>query len=143
MGSREVIPPLERLETGLHPWVGFVIMPLFAFANAGVVFSSESLVTPVAMAVIQALLYDEDTDEDDRGKEEQTYVFVMQGGKAIRKDIEVGISSDSDQEITGGLEEGEIVITGPFRILRHLIDDEEVEEAEGPEDNDDAAEIND
>jgi len=100
--------------------------------------SEETLAIPV-----QALLYDEDTDEDDRGKEEQTYVFVIQGGKAIRKNVEVGISSDSDQEITDGLEEGEIVITGPFRILRHLIDGEEVEEAEGPEDNDDTAEIND
>ena len=32
--SREAISPLERLETSLHPWVGFVIMPLFALANA-------------------------------------------------------------------------------------------------------------
>ena len=56
VGSREVTCPLERLETGLHPWVGFVIMPLFAFANAGVVFSSESIVTPVAMAVMAGLI---------------------------------------------------------------------------------------
>jgi HlyD family secretion protein len=90
--------------------------------------SEETLAIPV-----QAVLYDEDTDE---GKEEQTYVFVMQDGKAIRKDVEVGISSDSDQEITDGLEEGEIVISGPFRILRHLNDGEEVEEAEEPEDED-------
>jgi HlyD family secretion protein len=93
--------------------------------------SEETLAIPV-----QAVLYDEDTDEDDEGKEEQTYVFVMQDGKAIRKDVEVGISNDSDQEITDGLEEGEIVISGPFRILRHLNDGEEVEEAEEPEDED-------
>ena len=59
----------------------------------------------------------------------------MQDGKAIRKDVEVGISSDSDQEITDGLEEGELVITGPFRILRHLNDGDEVEEAEDDEDD--------
>ena len=93
--------------------------------------SEETLAIPV-----QALLYDEDTDENEVGKEEQTYVFVMQGGKAIRKNIEVGISSDSDQEIVDGLEEGEIVISGPFRILRHLNDGEEVEEAPGSEDKD-------
>ena len=59
--------------------------------------SEETLAVPV-----QAVLYDEDLDEDDKAKdkEEQTYVFVMEDGKAVRKDVEVGISSDSDQEIT-------------------------------------------
>jgi NhaA family Na+:H+ antiporter len=28
--------PLQRLEHGLHPWVSFLIMPVFALANAGV-----------------------------------------------------------------------------------------------------------
>ena len=28
--------PLHRIEHGLHPWVSFLIMPLFAFANSGV-----------------------------------------------------------------------------------------------------------
>ena len=28
--------PLNRLEHGLHPWVAFLIVPLFGFANAGV-----------------------------------------------------------------------------------------------------------
>jgi NhaA family Na+:H+ antiporter len=31
--------PLHRLEEALHPWVGFLIMPLFGFANAGVSFA--------------------------------------------------------------------------------------------------------
>jgi Na+:H+ antiporter, NhaA family len=30
----------ERLEKGLHPWVSFVILPLFALANAGIVLSA-------------------------------------------------------------------------------------------------------
>ncbi len=95
--------------------------------------SDEALAIPV-----QAVLFDEETDEDDEGEgeEEQTYVFVMQDGKAIRKDVEVGISSDSDQEITDGLEEGELVISGPYRILRHLMDGEDVEKAK----DDDATE---
>jgi len=93
--------------------------------------SDETLAIPV-----QAVLFDEDIDQDDEGAVEQTYVFVMQDGKAIRKDVEVGISSDSDQEITDGLEEGDLVITGPFRILRHLMDGENVEEEEDDEDDD-------
>lgn len=93
--------------------------------------SEEALAVPV-----QAVLYDEDTDEDDNGKEEQTYVFVMDDGKAVRKDVEIGISSDSDQEITAGLKEGEVIISGPFRILKHLNDGEEVEEARDADEDD-------
>ena len=36
-------PPAERLQHSLHPWVTFAILPLFAFANAGVSLSG---VTP-------------------------------------------------------------------------------------------------
>ena len=35
--------PLRRAEHGLHPWVSFGIMPVFAFANAGVSLSGLSL----------------------------------------------------------------------------------------------------
>jgi NhaA family Na+:H+ antiporter len=33
---REAISPVDRLQHALHPWVAFGVMPLFAFANAGV-----------------------------------------------------------------------------------------------------------
>jgi len=49
--ARETISPLEYLESVLHPWVGFAIMPLFAFANAGVPFELSDLGDPVAVAV--------------------------------------------------------------------------------------------
>ncbi len=98
--------------------------------------SEETLAVPV-----QAVLYDEETDEKDEGKKEQTYVFVMEDGKAVRKDVEVGISSDSDQEIKSGLEEDEIVISGPFRILRHLNDGEEVEEAEDSDEDEEDGDV--
>jgi NhaA family Na+:H+ antiporter len=47
----ETISPLDRLETALHPWVAFGIMPLFALANAGVRVDLAALNTPVAVAV--------------------------------------------------------------------------------------------
>ncbi|ALG67491.1 Na+/H+ antiporter NhaA [Beggiatoa leptomitoformis] len=37
--------PLRHLEHVLHPWVAFAIMPIFAFANAGVSFVGVSLAT--------------------------------------------------------------------------------------------------
>lgn len=33
--------PLQKLEYQLHPWVSFVIMPLFALANAGIILDEE------------------------------------------------------------------------------------------------------
>jgi NhaA family Na+:H+ antiporter len=47
--------PLERLENLLHPWVAFVIMPVFALANAGVAVEVSAAATPVALAVALGL----------------------------------------------------------------------------------------
>lgn len=87
--------------------------------------STQTLAVP-----IQAVQYDEETDEE----QEKPFVFVMQDGKAVRKFVETGISSDSDQEISSGVEAGEKVVTGPFRTLRHLQDGESVEEMEADTD---------
>ncbi len=37
--TEKTAPPLQYLEHRLHGWVSYLIMPLFAFANAGVVFA--------------------------------------------------------------------------------------------------------
>ncbi|MFL5333582.1 MAG: Na+/H+ antiporter NhaA, partial [Geminicoccaceae bacterium] len=50
--ARETLSPVERLETMLHSWVAFGIMPLFALANAGVPVSFNMLGEPVAQAVV-------------------------------------------------------------------------------------------
>ena len=51
IAAREALSPVERLEFALHPWVGFVIMPLFAFANAGLPLSLSELGNSVTVAV--------------------------------------------------------------------------------------------
>jgi NhaA family Na+:H+ antiporter len=51
--------PLQKLENNLHPWVAFVIMPLFALANAGMVVNGNffsSLMNPVSIGVIAGLI---------------------------------------------------------------------------------------
>ncbi|RCL01363.1 MAG: NhaA family [Candidatus Tokpelaia sp. JSC085] len=35
-GERDMVPPVTRVQMALHPWVAFAVMPLFAFANAGI-----------------------------------------------------------------------------------------------------------
>jgi NhaA family Na+:H+ antiporter len=55
--SDYVISPLQSLENNLHGVVNFLILPLFAFANAGVMFSSEgTVVGTVSIAVATGLL---------------------------------------------------------------------------------------
>jgi NhaA family Na+:H+ antiporter len=55
LAARRSIPPQQRFENQLHPWSGFVIMPLFALANAGVAVSPEGFSHPVAAAVVCGL----------------------------------------------------------------------------------------
>jgi len=55
--SREAVSPLFRIETALHPWVAFGIMPLFALANAGVPIDLGGLGEPVAVAVAGGLFF--------------------------------------------------------------------------------------
>ncbi|PKO95204.1 MAG: Na+/H+ antiporter NhaA [Bacteroidetes bacterium HGW-Bacteroidetes-9] len=41
--SKNALTPLQRLEHAMHPLVAFVIMPLFALANAGITLSGDSI----------------------------------------------------------------------------------------------------
>ncbi len=54
--ARESVSPLNYLETALHPWVSYLIMPVFALANAGVAFAWSDFGDPVAVAVALGLL---------------------------------------------------------------------------------------
>ena len=63
--SKRSIPPSYRLEHLLNPWVNFLIMPIFALANAGVeitdpsyfnVFSYDASVGGVGMGIFLGLL---------------------------------------------------------------------------------------
>ena len=44
-GSSSAISPNERLQYRLHPWTSFVIVPLFALANAGIHIDGALLAT--------------------------------------------------------------------------------------------------
>lgn len=55
----QVQPPLHRLEHALHPWVTFCVMPVFALANAGLVFDERILtnvVQPIPLGIALGLL---------------------------------------------------------------------------------------
>lgn len=57
--SDKVISPLQDMEDSLHPLVNYIIIPLFAFANAGIYFgdmSLDQLFHGIAPAIIVGLV---------------------------------------------------------------------------------------
>lgn len=58
--AREALSPLDHLTAMLHPFVAFVVMPVFAFVNAGVPIETEApspLAGAVSLAVALGLLF--------------------------------------------------------------------------------------
>lgn len=57
---RESVPVSERLSDLLHPWTSFVVVPLFALANAGIELSSDRLsdaaTSPITLGVVLGLV---------------------------------------------------------------------------------------
>lgn len=80
-------PPIERLTRALHPWVAFVVLPLFAFANSGVQFSSatisEAFKHPVLWGVSLGLIL---------GKPIGIVLFSFVAKWASLTDLPVGVS---------------------------------------------------
>ncbi|GAB3196894.1 NhaA family Na+:H+ antiporter [Pontibacter aydingkolensis] len=57
--SAEAQTPLQKIEIALHPWVTFLVIPLFALANAGVAIGStffSDLLHPISIGVFAGLV---------------------------------------------------------------------------------------
>ena len=58
--SREAVAPLARMEHTLHPWSAYVVLPIFALANAGVEVSvdglADALTSPVGLGILLGLV---------------------------------------------------------------------------------------
>ena len=62
--SQRIESPLQNLLHYLHPLTGFVIMPLFALANAGIVignFMISDLVSPLSLGILAGLMLGKST----------------------------------------------------------------------------------
>jgi NhaA family Na+:H+ antiporter len=46
---RGSVSACDRLIDGLHPWTSYLIVPIFALANAGIVLSADSITSPSAV----------------------------------------------------------------------------------------------
>jgi HlyD family secretion protein len=62
-------------------------------------------------------------DIEDSNTKSSEVVFIVEDGKAIVKPVKLGISDDMYYAILSGLNEGDKVITGPFKILSKSLKD--------------------
>ena len=92
---------------------------------------------------IQAIIFEESEGEDSdvkvRGRRGgvrigssgnstmTSHVFVLIDGKAVKRDVELGISNDELQEVTEGVDLDEDIIIGPSRLLGKLKDGDAVQ----------------
>ena len=56
----------------------------------------------------------------DQARRKATVVFVMVDGKAVIKPVRTGPSNLADTMILEGVSEGDVVVTGPYRVLETL-----------------------
>jgi Na+:H+ antiporter, NhaA family len=61
LACHDVETPLQRLMHALHPWVAFLILPIFAMGNTGLLFKgivfSEAISNPVIIGIIVGLVF--------------------------------------------------------------------------------------
>ncbi|CBI76735.1 sodium-proton antiporter [Bartonella clarridgeiae 73] len=55
-GQRDIIAPVIRVQKALHPWVAYGIMPVFAFANAGVSFANFDLSSGKSFIIVLGII---------------------------------------------------------------------------------------
>ena len=82
----------------------------------------------------------EEGEEDEPGKWEREGVFVVRDDKAVFVPVEVGIAGEKHFQVSGELEAGDQVISGPFTALRNLKDGDAVKIKEQEEEKDESGE---
>ncbi|MCB2229221.1 efflux RND transporter periplasmic adaptor subunit [bacterium] len=66
------------------------------------------------------------TDDEEKEREDIKGVFVIRDGKARFIPVETGIADQRYIEVTSGLEPGDSVVSGPYRVLRSVNDGDPV-----------------
>ncbi|MGP4025921.1 Na+/H+ antiporter NhaA [Actinomadura sp. 3N407] len=116
IGLQRAVSVNERLQTVLHPWTSYVVVPLFALANAGVDLRGgvlgEALSSPVTWAVIVGLVL---------GKPLGVGVSAVAGARLGLGRLPQGVSPE---HVFGGAALSGIGFTVSLLIARLAFDDE-------------------
>ncbi len=119
-----------------------------ARAEVAIAHQDEALVVPIQAVVYRPVQAPGDDGEGDDGRPEdaeEQVVFVIEDGFAVQRPVALGLADATDVEILRGLEEGERVITGPYRALKDLtagdavkVDDKSADGSEEDADGEDS-----
>jgi len=77
-------------------------------------------------------------DESDTKKEMIEVVFLVEEDRAVAKPVKLGISDDTHYALKSGLEENDMVITGPFKLLNKTLKNEDLVSLKKKSKNDDS-----
>jgi len=87
LACKEVETPLQRLEHSLSSWVGYLILPLFAVANGGVILTGlepvAALTDPITVGIVVGLVV---------GKPLGIFIFTFGIAKILKTELIQGTS---------------------------------------------------
>ncbi len=106
--SFKVVITLKNPPEGIKPG-------LTASADIIVAEKEEALAVPISSIVVREV-------EEDGKMVEKEGVFVVENGSAKFVPVKKGIMGDMMVEIVEGVKEGDVIVKGPFKVLRKLSD---------------------
>ena len=97
---------------------------------------TDLLAVPIQSVVNRVQSAEEGQPEESTEKaDEVKVVFVVEGDQVTQRRVETGLSDPTHVGIFNGLEEGDRVVTGPYRSLKDLEDGDDVRVQSGDEDD--------
>ncbi len=89
--------------------------------------TANAITVPIQSVVERVPGAKKEDEEEESSAPKKKYVFVVEKGVAKQREVTTGISDATRVAISNGVKEGDQIITGPFRVLKKLHDDTEVE----------------
>lgn len=103
--------------------------------TANIVTARNSQVLTIPLQALTVRSFDDPEDPLKKKKIEKEGVYVIKDGTATFRAVKTGITGTTDVEILDGLTEKEMIVTGPYQVLRTLEDNTKVKLEEQAEEN--------
>lgn len=111
--------PDDRLRPGMTSQVSIVT----STSGSALSLPIQSVVERVPPSLAKA----KPDEEEDENAPKRKYSLVVKDGKAKLVEVKTGVSDTTHVSIVSGLKVGDVVVTGPFRVLKKLRDGDAVE----------------
>ncbi len=111
--------PDDRLRPGMTSQVSIIT----STSGSALSLPIQSVVERVPPSLAKAKA----DEEEDESAPKRKYALVVRDGKAKLIEVKTGVSDTTHVSILSGLKAGDVVVTGPFRVLKKLKDGDPVE----------------